>query len=120
MEFELHIKGTIEEISQITTLIQKKVERESDIFGCLKTSVTKPPINFDHGVPPSPKRRRWPWSKPVDILMGSIESWFALYKSYNSIQAAAESLWLKEAANIYFYLKHDKVYKEIYKFRYRS
>jgi len=57
MEFELHIKGTIEEISQITTLIQKKVERESDIFGCLKTSVTKPPINFDHGVPTSLKRR---------------------------------------------------------------
>jgi hypothetical protein len=40
MEFELHIRGSIEEISQITTLIEKKLERDKSMFDCLKPTVT--------------------------------------------------------------------------------
>jgi len=120
MEFELHIKGTIEEISQITTLIEKKFERDKSMFDCLKPTVTTSVMGSGIPIPVKKKKTGGAHIRPVDILMGSSESWFAIWKSYNTMQAAARALWLKEAANIQHYLKTDRIYKGIYKFQYRD
>lgn len=67
------------------------------------------------------KKTKWVGIKrPVDILIGSKSSWFALYKSYNSMEAAAKSLWLKWASNIQNYLNSWSIYKWMYKFEYRD
>ncbi len=119
MEFELHIRWTIDEISQITTLIQNKVNREKSLFDSLKTSTTSlSPDLFND--PPKKKMALGSNWRAVDILIWSIESWFALYKSYNTMQAAAQSLGLKEASNIAYYLSNDRIYKKTYKFQYRN
>lgn len=120
MEFELHIKGTIEEISQITTLIEKKLERDKSMFDCLKPTVSTSVMPSEFHIPTKKKKTGWTRVRPVDILMGSSESWFAIWKSYNTMQAAAQALWLKEAANIQHYLKNDRIYKGMYKFQYRD
>lgn len=135
MEFELHIKGTIEEISQITTLIEKKLERDKSMFDCLKpkdwsfsegikyswrNTVSTSVMPSEFHVPTKKKKTGWTRVRPVDILMGSSESWFAIWKSYNTMQAAAQALGLKEAANIQYYLKNDRIYKGMYKFQYRD
>lgn len=120
MEFELHIKGTIEEISQITTLIEKKLERDKSMFDRLKPTVTTSVIGSGMSMPVKRKKTGGTPVRPVDILMGSSESWFAIWKSYNTMQAAAQALWLKEAANIQHYLKNDRIYKGMYKFQYRD
>lgn len=120
MEFELHIKGTIEEISQITTLIEKKLERDKSMFDCLKPTVTTSVMGSGMHMPVKRKKTGGTRIRPVDILIGSSESWFAIWKSYNTMQAAAQALWLKEAANIQHYLKNDRIYKGMYKFQYRD
>ncbi len=120
MELELYIKGTIEEISQITALIDSKVKREKELLH--PTCVPASNINVSHVEWPYIKRKKTGWirSRAVDILIGSSESWFAIWKSYNTMQAAAQALWLKEAANIQHYLKNDRIYKGMYKFQYRD
>lgn len=123
MEFELHIRWTIDEISQITTLIQNKVNREKSLFDSIKTSTTSVSPDLFNDPTNTPTKKKIPlgsnW-RPVDILIWSIESWFALYKSYNTMQAAAQSLGLKEASNIAYYLANDRIYKKTYKFQYRN
>jgi len=120
MEFELHIKGTIEEISQITTLIEKKLERDKGMFNCLNTTIPTN-INTLPVLPVTKKSNKlWRPGRHIDILIGSSESWFAIWKSYNSINAAAQAIWLKDAASIYYYLKNDRTYNGTYKFQYRD
>lgn len=67
------------------------------------------------------KKTKWECvRRPVDILIGSKFSWFALHKSYNSMEAAARSLWLKTWSNIQGYLNRWTIYKWMYKFEYRD
>ena len=109
MNLTLTITWTPEEIKSITDFIHSKDSREKSLFETIRqpqASHKKKPVN---------KRNR-----TVDIYMGSIESWFALWKSYNTLQAAAHAVWAKGWANIHGYLKNDQVYKKIYKFKYRE
>lgn len=62
------------------------------------------------------KKRWWYWKKPVEIHIGSKESWFALYKIYDSIDSAAKSLGLKWASNINHLIDTHRTYKWVYKF----
>lgn len=55
-------------------------------------------------------------SKAVEIHMGSKEGWFALYKIFSNMGAAASHLWLKWESNLQYYIKTGAVYKGIYKF----
>lgn len=67
------------------------------------------------------KKTKWAGiRRPVDILIGSKFSWFALHKSYNSMEAAARSLWFKTWSNIQSYLNRWTIYKWMYKFEYRD
>lgn len=120
MEFELHIKWTIEEISWITTLIEKTHERDKSMFDCLKPTVSTSVITSELPVSSKKKKTWWRHAKPINILIGSSEAWFAPWKSYNSMQAAAQAIWFKEAANIQYYLNNDRIYKGMYKFQYRD
>lgn len=109
MNLTLTITWTPEEIKSITDFIHSKDSREKSLFETIRqpqTSQKKKPIN---------KRNR-----TIDIYMGSIESWFALWKSYNTLQAAAHAVWSKGWANIHGYLKNDQIYKKIYKFKYKD
>ena len=112
MNLTLTISWTPDEIKSITDFIHSKDSREKSLF----STIAHPP-QADVAI----VRKRWtPKRRAVDILTGSIESWFGLWKSYNTLEAAAHAIWAKCGANIYHYLKYDKVYKEVYKFRYHD
>lgn len=113
MNLTLTITWTPEEIKSITDFIHSKDSREKALFDSIAH-----PLQADVAMgrkKPVNKRNR-----TIDIYMGSIESWFALWKSYNTLQAAAHAVWAKGWANIHGYLKNDQIYKKIYKFKYRE
>lgn len=113
MNLTLTITWTPEEIKSITDFIHSKDTREKSLF----SSIAHPPqadVAIGH------KKRINKRNRAVDIYMWSIESWFELWKTYNTLEAAAKSIWAKWWANIHHYLKNDRIYKEVYKFKYHD
>lgn len=112
MNLTLTITWTPEEIKSITDFIHSKDSREKALFDSIAH-----PLQADVAI--GRKKSLNKRNRAVDIYMGSIESWFAHWKSYNTLESAAHAVGAKCWANIHSYLKSDRIYKKIYKFKYK-
>ena len=113
MNLTLTITWTPDEIKSITDFVHSKDSREKSLFETIRQPLVADAIA-------SPKKCPNKRNRAVDIYMWSIESWFELWKSYNTLEAAAKVIGATRWANIHHYLKNNLIYKGIYKFKYHS
>lgn len=123
MNLTLNIEWTFDELAFIMKAVEEKQIRdisEKKLFDTMsKPLVTKiVPKITEEVKPKSRQATARKYMRAVDILMGSIESWFAYHKTFESITAVAKYLGQKHAANISPYLQSWKIFKEIYKFKF--
>ena len=113
MNITVTLTWSLEEVTLALNAIENSKKKADSILP-LPTLSTRTTAKIEE--PKIKSKRWWQGKKPIEIHIGSKESWFALYKIYDSIDSAAKSLWLKWASNINFLVDTDRAYKWVYKF----
>lgn len=114
MELTVTMTWSLEEITLALNAIENSKKKADSILPL--PTVTSKIVSAKIEEPKIKSKRWWKGKKPIEIHIGSKESWFALYKIYDSIDSAAKSLGLKWASNINLLVDTDRVYKWVYKF----
>ena len=119
MNITVTLNGSLEEITIALNAIESHKKRSESLLPITKLPETKAIIPEEV----KPKRKAWlweHWKKAVDLLMGSIESGFAHYKTFDSLTSLSKYLQVSHPAIISPYVKTGNVYKKIYKFQYHT
>ena len=117
MNITVTLDWSLEEITIALNAIEAHKRRSEQLL-----PITKPP-ETKVVIPDEPKKKSkagWNSKKAIDIYMWSVESWFAYYKTFESVTAVANYLHLSHPAIVSPYLKHGNIYKKIYKFKYHD
>lgn len=119
MNITVTLDWSLEEITIALNAIEAHKKRSESILPIRVLPETKVVI------PEEKKKKTWPVSgskskRPIDIFMGSVESWFAYHKTFESITAVSKYLGQKHPANISPYVRSWSIFKWIYKFKYHA